>query len=136
VTQAARGSSLWKEPANGGGTPAALGMLLRKSGSDWIWDTTGPEEGKFIDVDGLGDYTLIDLTPVYIVADGSDYTISTTGPAVAILVASGSDLTLSTDLLAAPAADLFYDSGGDLVLVLRSCDRLDAVLVGGTAITF
>lgn len=127
----------WTEPALGGATPVATAFVLTKSGSDWVWSTTGPAEGQFIDADGSGDYTLFDLTPVYIVASGSNYTISTTGPADAILVDAGSgNVSLSTDLLAAPVADLFYDPTGNLVLVRRTADRLDAVSVRGNAITF
>lgn len=128
--------NLWTEPAANGGTPTPVAAYLVKDGVDWTFSTTGPEDGAFIDVDGSGDYTLIDLTPVYIVAAGSDYTISTTGPAAAIIVASGSDYTISTDLTATAAAELYYDSGGDLVLVLTSRDRLEAVSIRGDIITY
>jgi hypothetical protein len=129
--------NLWTEPAANGGTPTPVAAVLVKDGVDWTFATDGSDaEGAFIDVDGSGDYTLIDLTPVYIVADGSDYTLSTTGPAVAIIVADGSDYTISTDLTATAAAELYYDSGGDLWLVLTSCDRLDAVSINSSITTY
>lgn len=99
---------------------------------------SGPERYAAYDPIGLGDYTMLDLTPVYIVADGGsgDMTINQIGPAIAILVDDGAGgVTLSTNLALTPIADLYYDTGSDLWMVRRSCKRLHAVQVGVAGVT-
>jgi hypothetical protein len=59
------------------------------------------------------------------------YTFNQVGPAIAQLVDDGSgNAVISTDLTATPIADLFYDASGNLYVVPRDVDRLDAVQLG------
>ncbi len=126
------GLTLWTEPAGSGGAPGVVAVYFVKSGSDWTFSTTGPEQGAFIDVENNESYVLIDLTPVYLVADGGDFSVDQVGPAAAIFVDDGSgDPMFSTDLTLTPIADLFFDPSGDLWLVRRTAERLHAVQVRG-----
>lgn len=131
------GSNLWTEPAGNGGTPTALALLLRADGSNWIWDTTGPEEGKFIVYRGDGNaYFLSLLTPRYIVESGSNLALSATGPADMVLADGGSgNLALSANA-SAITAELMDDPNGNVVMVLRSHNRLDAVRLRVNAYTY
>jgi hypothetical protein len=124
--------ALWRESSDSGAVLGAVPIYFIADGSDVIPSLTGPERFVFYDVEGDGSYHLLDLTPVYIVADGSDYAVNQVGPAVAIFADDGAGgIEFTTDLTRTPVADLFYDAGGDLWLVPRTTDRLDAVQLGG-----
>lgn len=131
----AHGTALWREPAGNGAAPSVVPVYFISDGAGGVtWSLSGPERYVFIDVGSNGGYTLIDKgTSVYLVSDGAGgYTISTTGPAVAIFADDGAGgVVLTSDLTRAPIADLYYDTGGNLWLVRRTCNRLRAVQLAG-----
>jgi hypothetical protein len=133
------GATIWREPAGSGAVPSAVRVYFVPDGAGGVTiSTTGPERYAAYDVAQDGNYTLLDLTPVYLVSDGAGgYQPSLSGPAIALLVDDGaSGVTVSTNLSLTPIADLFYDTGGDLWLVRRTCPRLEAVQVGSNVYTY
>lgn len=134
------GSSLWREPANSGAVPSAAPIYFVSDGAGGVTlSLTGPERYAAYDVAQDGNYTLLDLTPVYLVSDGAGgYQPSTVGPALAILIDDGAGgITVSTNLALVPIADLYYDTGGNLWVVRRVCNRLHAVQIsGGNVFTY
>lgn len=132
------GAALWREPVGSGAVPDAVPVFFVASGSDVVPSLIGPTQFQFIDVALDGDYTLLNLSPVYLINDGSGNAVpSNSGPA-AFVLADGfaGDIEVTNDLTRAPIADLLYDPGGDLWLVRRSCPRLDAVQVRGDVIFY
>lgn len=128
----AHSKAIWRESSGSGAVLDASPMFLVRSGADIDFSATGPEAFAFYDIDGSGDYTLLDLTPVFIVAAGADLDVNTVGPAAAVMADDGAGgIEITTDLSRTPIADLFFETGGDLVVVLRTRDRLEAALVGG-----
>lgn len=124
--------ALWRESSGSGAVLAATPMYIRRDGVDAVFSPTWPEQLAFIDVDGAGDYTLLDLAPRYLVFSGADLVIDAIGPAVAVLADDGAGgLEITTDLTRAAAADLFTDGDGNLWVIPRTADRLEAVAVNG-----
>lgn len=143
MTQA-HGSGIWQEPAGAGATPAVVAAVLVKSGGTLTVvgpdgatvaaSVTLPEELAYGVVKQNGEYTLLDLTPLYVAAVGADLVLGTTGPAAAIFAdGGGSDIELTTDLTRTPVADVYDDenAGGNRWLVRRPLSRLNAVRVRG-----
>lgn len=131
-------SNLWSEPAGSGATPTLAAVYLVASGSDVVPSLSGPAGFQFVDVAQDGDYTLLNLAPVYLVNDGSGNAVpSSSGPAAFVLADDGAGgILVTSDLTRAPIADLLYDTGGDLWLVRRVCPRLEAVQVCGDVIFY
>jgi hypothetical protein len=131
------GGSPWTESGSVAES-AVVPIYLVADGADVTISLTGPERFAFYDPIGLGDYTLLDLTPVFLVDDGSGNAVpSNSGPAAFVLADGGSgDIELTTDLSLESVADLYYDTGGDLWLVRRSCKRLHAVQIGSAGVAF
>jgi hypothetical protein len=137
------GSSLWQEPAGSGGAPAIAPAYLVRSGGAFAvigpdgqtvgTSLTGPEALAYGVAKLNGEYALLDVAPVYVVASGADLVIAAAGPADAIFAAAGGgDVELTTDLSRAPIADLYYDEPHDtLWLIRRPLVRLGAVYVRG-----
>lgn len=134
----ARSNSLWPQRAGLGGIPTPSQLFIVKDpahAGDITLSSTGPSDYQFIDVARDGDRWLMDLTrhPVLVVS-GSDFAVSDTGPAQLIIIADPAhpgDITPSTDLTQTPVADLMYDSGGDLWVVLRICTRVEPFALAG-----
>lgn len=124
--------ALWRESSGSGAVLAATPLYLRFDGADVVFSPTWPEQLAFVDVDATGDYTLLDLTPRYLVFSGADLVIDAIGPAAALIADDGAGgLEVTTDLTRAAVADLFSDGDGNLWVVPRTADRLEAVTVAG-----
>ena len=140
----AHGSSLWQEPAGSGATPAVVPVFLVKAGGPLSvvgpdsatveGSLAGPEQLAYGVVKQDGEYTLLDLAPIYAAASGADLVLNLIGPSAAIFAdGGGGNLELTTDLTRAPVADLYADqnAGGNRWLVRRPLTRLRAVQVRG-----
>jgi hypothetical protein len=128
----AHSKAIWRDSALGAAIGAPVPVYLHRSGSDVVLSTDRPEDFVMYDVAGNGNYVMTDLTPVYLVSDGAGgFTFNQVGPAIALLVDDGNgNVVISTNLAATPVADLFYDIDGNLLVLLRTADRLDGVQLG------
>jgi hypothetical protein len=99
---------------------------------DVVLSPNRPEDFVMYDIAGTGNYVMTDLTRVYLVSDGAGgLTFDQIGPAIALLADDGAGgVVVSFDLSATPAADLFYDTAGNLLVVPRTANRLDIAQVG------
>jgi hypothetical protein len=132
MSSAAHSKAIWRDSALGADMHQPTPIYLRRSGSDVVLSPDRPEDFVMYDIAGTGEYVMTDLTPVYLVSDGAGgLTFDQVGPAIALLVDDGAGgVVISFDLTATPIADLFYDTAGNLLVVPRAADRLDAVEVG------
>jgi hypothetical protein len=128
----AHSKAIFRDSALGALVNQPTPIYLRRSGSDVVLSPDRPEDFVMYDVAGDGNYVMTDLTPVYLVTDGAGgIAINQVGPAIAVLANDGAGgVVVSFDLTATPGADLFYDTSGNLLIVLRSADRLDVAQVG------
>jgi hypothetical protein len=110
-----------------------LPAFMQKDGSgDWIIATSGQQDGVLVDYDGSGNYILVDVSDPYeLVASGSDYGISQSGAAVAVLADAAGDVTIDTDLTTAPVAILGVEPSGDVIMVRDASPHLRLVSAGG-----
>lgn len=124
--------ALWRESSGSGVVLAAAPMYLRYDGADVVFSAIAPAELAFFALGADGDYTLLDLVPRFFVFDGADLVIDAIGPAAAIIADDGAGgLEITTDLTRTPVADLLSDGAGNIYVVPRTADRLEAVTVGG-----
>jgi hypothetical protein len=128
----AHSKAIFRDSALGALVNMPTPIYLRRSGSDVVLSPDRPEDFAMYDVAGDGSYVTTDLTPVYVVSDGAGgYAVNQVGPAIALLVDDGAGgVVISTAITATPIADLFYDIDGNLLVVLRTADRLDGVQLG------
>lgn len=100
-------------------------------GTDWILATSGAEDGVFVP-DENGDYVLVDVrTPSLIVADGSDFGLSTSGTAVRQLVDDAGDVAFGSDFTVTPVAILGQDLATNVVMVRVGGPHLRFTAIGG-----
>ena len=138
------GSSLWQEAVGSGATPAAVPVALVKAGG--TLSVVGPdaatvsvsltatEQLAYGVVKQNGEYTLLDLAPIYAAASGADIVLNLIGPAVAVFADGGAgNIELTTTLTRAPVVDLYADVnvGANRWLARRPLTRLRAVRVRG-----
>jgi hypothetical protein len=132
MSSQAHSKAIFRDSALGALVHEPTSMYLRRFGSDVVLSPDRPEDFVMYDIAGDGNYVMTDLTPVYLVSDGAGgFTFDQVGPAIALLVDDGAgNVVISPDLSATPVADLFFDTAGNLLVVPRAADRLDAVQVG------